>query len=104
MFRYDENDGLKEEGWWGERGVYGEDKFLVRGILFFRDMWRSNGEDWVLLRDNGDCGGFGECRRDDGDFGRGREDKDFERGKEREKNKFYEIKIFCVVYLVKLCF
>lgn len=48
-------------------------------------------------------GGFGERRRDNGDFGRGREDKDFGRGKEREKNKLYEIKIFRVVYLVKLC-
>ncbi|XP_065925615.1 eukaryotic translation initiation factor 3 subunit A isoform X3 [Magallana gigas] len=98
---YDENDGPKEEGWWGERGAHGEDKPPARGISPPMDTWRSNGEDRVPSRDNGDRGGFGERRRDDGDFGRGREDKDFGRGKEREKNKLYEIKIFRVKYQYK---
>lgn len=99
MFRYDENDGPKEEGWWGERGAHGEDKPPARGISPPMDTWRSNGEDRVPSRDNGDRGGFGERRRDDGDFGRGREDKDFGRGKEREKKQALRNKdISCSVF------
>lgn len=103
MFRYDENDGPKEEGWWGERGAHGEDKPPARGISSPRDTWRSNGEDRVPSRDNGDRGGFGERRRDDGDLGEVEKIKTLEEAKKGEKNKLYEIKIFRVVYLVKLC-
>uniref|UniRef100_A0A8W8IN05 Eukaryotic translation initiation factor 3 subunit A n=2 Tax=Magallana gigas TaxID=29159 RepID=A0A8W8IN05_MAGGI len=79
--RYEEEEEPKGEGWRGERGAPREDRPPARGISPPRDTWRSRGEDRVPSRDGGDRGGFGERRRDDRDFGRGRDDRDRDFGR-----------------------
>lgn len=82
--RYEEEDEPKGEGWRGERGPPREDRPPARGFSPPRDTWRNRGEDRVPTRDGGDRGGFGERRREDRDYGRGRDDREFGRRDDRD--------------------